>query len=92
MGGGGRLPTRERDLADPAVIWKEDLSNTAKQAAFGWDPGECAATAGKVDGFVEKRAAYRQDDSAAKRLLKDEATPDSRAVPEGYRRGSYWIR
>jgi hypothetical protein len=54
------LPTREQDLADLAVIWKEDLSDTAKQTAFGWDARDCAATTDKVDGFLEKRAAHRE--------------------------------
>jgi hypothetical protein len=60
-------------LADLAVIWKEDLSDTAKRTAYGWDAGECAAAAGAIDGFLSKRAAYMEDKSAAKRLLKDEA-------------------
>ncbi|MDR2792566.1 MAG: hypothetical protein LBB61_02715 [Treponema sp.] len=67
------FPAREQDLADHAVIWKEYLSDAAKQTAYGWDAGECAATVSAIDGFLEKRAAYREGKSAAKRLLKDEA-------------------
>jgi hypothetical protein len=67
------LPKREQDLADLAAIWKEDLSSPAKQAAFGWNAAECAAVTGDIDAFLAARAAYQEDKSKLKRLLKTEA-------------------
>jgi hypothetical protein len=74
MSRGDWLPKREQDLADLAVIWKEDLSDTAKQTAFGWN------AAGKIDAFLTARAAYLEDKAATRRLTKDEAKEAAKAA------------
>jgi hypothetical protein len=71
------LPAREQDLADLGAIWKEDLSAAAKQTAYGWNAGECAATVSAIDGSLAARTAYLEDKSTAKRLLKDEAREEA---------------
>jgi hypothetical protein len=67
------LPTREQDLTDLAVIWTAALQDGAKQAAYGWNAGECQATADKITVFLTARTAYEADNSTANRIAKDEA-------------------
>ncbi|MDR2516695.1 MAG: hypothetical protein LBC88_04855, partial [Spirochaetaceae bacterium] len=77
MPGGDWIPTREQDLVDLSQKWAAALADTAKIAAFGWDPAECTAVLGKINAFLTARTAYEADNSTAKRLAKDEAKEEA---------------
>jgi hypothetical protein len=67
------IPKREQDLVDLCLKWAAILGDSAKIAAYGWDPAECARVSGLINGFLTARSGYETDNSTAKRLVKDEA-------------------
>jgi hypothetical protein len=71
------IPRKEQDLVDLCEKWTALLGDAARIAAYGWDQSECAGVSGTVDGFLSARYAYKNDDSSAKRLLKDEAKAEA---------------
>jgi hypothetical protein len=73
MAGGSWLPRREQDFADLCVKWKAGLENPVSVTAFGWNQVEVTATLDAINGFLDARTAYEQDDSSRNRLIKDEA-------------------
>jgi hypothetical protein len=66
------IPPTEDELVDLQEKWVEDLLKGALQTAYGWNATECAETVGKINTFLTARKAYKEVDSSANRLDKDE--------------------
>ncbi|MDR1128732.1 MAG: hypothetical protein LBL20_05415 [Treponema sp.] len=73
MSGTSWLPRREQDLADLCVKWKAGLESTANVKAFGWDQVEATAVLDIIDGFLDTRTAYGNNNSTRNRVVKDAA-------------------
>jgi len=56
----------------------------AKQAAFGWDGAECAALVADIDAFSAARAAYRDDNSDGRRIVKNRVAAASALAMRGF--------
>jgi hypothetical protein len=67
------IPTKEQDVVDLVETWKTVLGDTAKVVAFGWNQVEVTEVLSKITGFTDARAAFKADNSSAKRIVKDEA-------------------
>jgi hypothetical protein len=66
------LPTKEDELVDLQEKWYEDLPKASLQTAYGWNATECSETVVKIGAFLAARKAYKDVDSSANRLDKDE--------------------
>jgi hypothetical protein len=67
------IPRRELDLVDLIAQWIAALSNTAKQAAFGWDTDKCAFVLLKLEDFLNARREYKIHHTPGKWITKDDA-------------------
>jgi len=67
------LPRREQDLVDLLFKWKQDLADTAKQTAFGWDTAICAALTADIEQYTTRRDIYIEDRSPENRIARDNA-------------------
>jgi hypothetical protein len=74
------LPRKEQDLVDLCKKWDEGLGTPGNIAAFGWDQIEVTATLTAVDGFLTARGVYKDDNSTANRMAKDEARETAKAA------------
>jgi len=67
------IPGMEAKLVKLQSKWSQILSDTAKQAAFGWPADECAVVTDAIDAFTAAREAYSADKTKENRGVKEKA-------------------
>jgi hypothetical protein len=66
------IPPTEDELVVLQEKWDEDLPKGPLETAYGWNATECLNTVEKIETFFTARKAYKNVDSSANRLDKDE--------------------
>jgi hypothetical protein len=61
------------EFVEVIKVWAAWLSDTEKQAAFGWDAAGCTALAAVLNAFLAAQADYEADKTSEKKLTRDEA-------------------
>jgi hypothetical protein len=55
------IPHQVCEFAGLVTVWVGRLSDTAKQAAFGWEPAECSAAVRVFNEFLAAQEGGGQD-------------------------------
>jgi hypothetical protein len=71
-GNGDWVPSRDQDFVDLCLIWVEILSDPDKILLYNWNEAEVNRVLALIKAFLAARTAYEEDNSSAKRLIKDE--------------------
>lgn len=73
MRGEDWIPSHEEEMVSLIARWDEAASDAAKRTAFGWDATACANLVNKITEFLAARSAYREVDSSANLVAKNNA-------------------
>jgi hypothetical protein len=67
------IPKREQDAIDLMDKWIQWVGDIVRQAAFGWNVGECTELTDKITAFITARSNYESDASPENHLTKENA-------------------